>query len=73
LEVAEEAAEDIWLDEHMQIDFRARYQLTEQWSLFLEMVNLTNEPYTVYEGVTDRIRQQELYGWWGTFGFRWDI
>jgi TonB-dependent receptor len=73
LEVAEEAIEDIWLDEHLQIDFRARYQLTQQWSLFLEMVNLTDEPYTVYEGVTDRIRQQEYYGWWGTFGFRWDM
>jgi TonB-dependent receptor len=73
LEVAEEAIEDIWLDKHLQIDLRARYQLTKQWSLFLEMVNLTNEPYRVYEGVTDRTRQEELYGWWGTFGFRWDM
>lgn len=72
LEVAEEASEDIWLDKHLQIDFRGRYQLTEQWSIFMELVNLTNEPYRVYEGVSDRTRQEELYGWWGTFGFRWD-
>ena len=72
LEVAEEAAEDIWLDKHLQIDFRARYQITEGWSLFMELVNLTDEPYRVYEGVSDRTRQEELYGWWGTFGFRWD-
>ena len=38
----------------------------------LELVNLTDEPYRVYEGVSDRTRQEELYGWWGTFGFRWD-
>jgi TonB-dependent receptor len=72
LEVAEEAIEDLWLDEHLQIDFRARYQFSDAWSLFLELVNLTDEPYRVYEGVSDRTRQEELYGWWGTFGFRWD-
>jgi TonB-dependent receptor len=71
--VGEEEAEDLWLDSHLQFDFLARYQITEKFSVYMEMINLSDEPYRVYEGTSDRVRQEEYYGWWGTIGFRFDL
>jgi len=39
----------------------------------LELINLTDEPYRVFEGTEDRPRQEEYYGWWGTLGVRFDL
>ena len=71
--VGGEAAADEWIDEHFQVDFSMRQQLNDRWSMFLDLVNLGDEPYRVYEGVADRPRQEEYYSWWGTFGFRIDF
>jgi TonB-dependent receptor len=73
LEVGSEAAEDIWVDDHEQLDFLGRFQLSQKISLVLELVNLTDEPYRVYEGTPDRPRQEEYYSWWGVFGVRFDL
>ena len=69
-EVAEEAARDLYVDDHMQLDFSAQQQLGKNVSLFLEAINLTNEPYRVYEGSKDWTRQSEWYSWWGTIGVK---
>ncbi|MGB5999154.1 MAG: TonB-dependent receptor, partial [Thermoanaerobaculia bacterium] len=45
LAVGGEPAEDLWLDSHLQFDFLARYQFTEKFSVYLEMINLGDEPY----------------------------
>ena len=73
LEVGGDSDEDIWVDDHAQFDFLFRVQVSKQFSVVLEAINITNEPYTVFEGVSDRIRQQEYYGWWATLGVRFDL
>jgi TonB-dependent receptor len=73
IEVGEEAAEDLWVDDHSQLDFLFRYQFTPRFSVVFEGINITDEPYTIFEGVEDRIRQQEYYGWWATLGVRFDL
>ncbi len=73
LEVGEEAAEDIWLDDHSQLDFMFHFQFSNKWGVALEFVNITDEPYTAYEGTPDQIRQQEYYGWWTTLSVRFDL
>jgi TonB-dependent receptor len=73
LEVGDEAAEDLWVDDHAQLDFLFHVQVGKQWGLVLEFINITDEPYTVYEGSPDFIRQQEYYGWWATLGVRFDL
>ena len=70
--MGDDPAEDLWVDNHGQLDFLFHYQVTEKWGLVLEMINITDEPYTVYEGNPDYIRQQEYYGWWATLGVRFD-
>jgi TonB-dependent receptor len=73
LEVGGDPEEDIWVDDHTQLDFLFRVQVSKQFSIVAEVINITDEPYTVYEGVADRIRQQEYYGWWATLGVRFDL
>ncbi len=69
-EVAETAANDLYVDDHMQLDFSAQMDITKNVALYLEAINLTNEPYRVYEGSKDWTRQAEYYSWWGTIGVK---
>jgi TonB-dependent receptor len=69
-EVGKDATRDLYVDDHMQLDFSAQQQLGKNVSLFLEAINLTNEPYRVYEGSDDWTRQSEWYSWWGTIGVK---
>jgi len=73
LEVGGDAEEDIWVDDHTQLDFLFRVQVAKRWAIIFEAINITDEPYTAYEGVADRIRQQEYYSWWATLGVRFDL
>lgn len=73
LEVGGDPEEDLWVDDHAQVDLLFRVQVSKSFSIFLEAVNITNEPYTVFEGTADRIRQQEYYDWWATIGVRFDL
>jgi TonB-dependent receptor len=66
----EESLEDTFVDTHLQLDFSASLQVTQMTSAFLELVNLTNEPYLTYQGLTERPIQREFYRSWGRFGFR---
>ena len=73
LEVGGDIEEDIWVDNHAQLDFMFRVQATKKFSFVFEVINITNEPYTAYENDPDRIRQQEYYDWWATLGVRFDL
>jgi len=69
-EVGKSAANDLYVDDHMQLDFSSQLDLSKHVTLFLEAINLTNEPYRVYEGTKDWTRQAEYYSWWGTIGVK---
>jgi TonB-dependent receptor len=69
-EVGSDATRDLYVDDHMQLDFSAQMNLGKNVTLFLEAINLTNEPYRVYEGSKDWTRQSEWYSWWGTIGVK---
>ncbi len=64
---------DTFEDEHLQIDCSASHRLTDRLRVFLELVNLGDEPLRRYEGSKDRPIQEEVYGWWGTVGLKWDL
>lgn len=69
-EYADDAAEDLFVDRHLQLDASVQARVTRDGALFLELVNLTNEPYVVYQGTPERPIQQEYYRSWGRLGFR---
>lgn len=72
-EVGDGPEEDVYVDDHEQMDFSARVQLAGGWSLALDVINLTDEPFRVYEGSADRPIQIEQYGWWSTLSVRFDF
>ena len=48
-------------------------RLNSRFSLSLQLNNLDDEPFRVYEGSPDRPVQEEYYGWWGTVGVKFDL
>lgn len=69
-EYAGEDYEDVYVDNHFQLDASASYRFGGA-TIFLELNNLTNEPFQAFQGTTDRPIQQEYYGRWGRIGLRW--
>ena len=73
LEVGEEAEEDLYIDQHLQLDLSMNFRITNMLSLSLQAMNLTDEPYRVYQNTSDRPIQEEYYGWWGTIGLKFNM
>ncbi len=73
LEVGGGPEEDLWVDDHFQIDFTARQRLTDKINIFLEFINIGDEPFRVFEGTSDRTRQEEYYSWWAVLGVRFNL
>lgn len=69
-EVADNAAEDIYLDANRQLDLTVSQALTGNIRLYLSALNLTDQPLRFYEGSPDRPIQEELYNWWMSLGAR---
>ena len=68
--VASTPGEDRYYDDHVQLDVTASRTLSKNLNLYVELVNLTNEPLRYYRGVPNRPDQEEYYRWWGVFGFK---
>lgn len=72
-EVGESPEEDVFYDDHMQLDLAASVQLGKFLRLFFQFNNLTDEPLRYYIGSSDRPIQEEYYSWWGTLGLRYTL
>jgi TonB-dependent receptor len=72
-EVGDGPETDTFIDSHLQLDLSLSQHLGGGFRVFAEIINLTDEPYRVYEGTPDRPIQEEYYSWWGTFGVKWDF
>lgn len=70
-------AEDLYVDDFKQLDLTLRYELTKQFEVFAEFLNLTDEPFRVFQksdnGQGDRLGQWEEYDWSANFGVRWKL
>ncbi|QTD50328.1 TonB-dependent receptor [Sulfidibacter corallicola] len=71
-EIGDDADEDIWVDEHFQIDLNASYT-HDRFKVFLELVNLNDEPVLLYEGNRNQPIQYEEFGFWGRLGLKYDF
>jgi TonB-dependent receptor len=69
--------EDTWVDSSTQLDLTARFRFADNWELFGEWANITNEPFKVFfkspAGAQDRLGQFEEYNWTINFGLRWKL
>ncbi|MBN2008871.1 TonB-dependent receptor [candidate division KSB1 bacterium] len=73
LEYGEASDSDLFVNKHLQLDFSASYKVASSISVFLELINLTNEPYRTFMGVKDRPYQIEYYKQWGRLGVRYSL
>jgi TonB-dependent receptor len=61
-EVAEDAAQDVYVDSRGQLDFKASYAFNPKWRVFLEVLNITDEPLRYLNGNV-RLAENEIYSW----------
>jgi TonB-dependent receptor len=73
----DEAIQDrLWVDNSAQLDLTLSYKITDNFELFAEGLNLTNEPFRVFQKGGDgrkRLVQFEEYDWSTNFGVRWHL
>jgi len=68
--VGETADFDRYVDDHLQLDFSASYRVITGLDVYLQMVNITNEPQREYWGIKSRPRLNEYYSWWMRGGLK---
>jgi len=72
-ELGDEASEDRIVLEHTQVDFSAKYDLTDNLRLYFDFKNAFDEPFRAAfrDGGRELNSQYEEYGWQTQFGFRY--
>jgi TonB-dependent receptor len=61
--LGDSAEQDLYVDAHGQLDFKASYELSKQFSVFVQMQNITDEPLRFYSGDKSRLAENEIYSW----------
>lgn len=70
-EVGESPIEDRYVKAHGQFDLSASYRINQNFTVFANWINITNEPFEAYWGETGRLSQFEEYGWSANVGVKW--
>jgi TonB-dependent receptor len=71
--IAGTAEDDRFTDTRAQFDMAVSQQLGPRLRAFVELNNLTNEPFVTYTGTLERPIESEYEGRWGMFGVRFDF
>ena len=66
-------ADDNWLDNRLEIDFSASQRINKHVRVFIDILNLANEPYRVYAGDQNHAIQEERYKIWAITGVKLDF
>lgn len=72
-EIGGSAFFDRYYDTQSIVDLNGTLTLTSGLQAFFEANNLTNQPLRYYQGIQDRMMQEEFYSWRFTAGFKYDL
>jgi TonB-dependent receptor len=61
---------DEYYDEAWHLDFNAIWNVSGNFKLFADVVNLTNSPLRYYLGTPEYVKQREYYSWWCRLGIK---
>lgn len=61
-DISPDAASDLYWQDSARLDFSVRYQFDDQWSVYFDANNLTDELGVRYEGTPDKPIEVEGYG-----------
>lgn len=71
-----DALTDFWVDDFAQLDLSLRYRFNDRWTIYSDLINLTDEPFRVFRKTgtaPDRPAQLEEYGWSANFGVKFAL
>jgi len=57
-------------DEHTQLDLNITQKVSSKFRVYASGINLNNAKLRYYQGVPDRVLQEEHYHWWAEFGVK---
>jgi TonB-dependent receptor len=69
-QVGESVEEDVFYDNHTQLDVNLSQRVKGTFRIFADLLNLTNAPLRYYIGAPNRPIQEEYYRWWTMVGVR---
>ena len=69
-EVGDIAENDLYVKARLQLDLTASYTINKHFRVFVEGLNLTNQPYETFMGDQTRVTQREFYSWWSRAGIK---
>ncbi len=72
-EVGEDSSEDLYVNNRFQLDATATVTVTPSIRVFAEFLNLTNQPFEVYQASQNQFVQREFYSWWSRIGVKFDF
>jgi outer membrane receptor protein involved in Fe transport len=72
-ELGEEPLEDRYMDDHFQVDLSTAYTFKDKYTLFLDFININDEPLYAYFDQSNRSSQFEEYGWSLRAGIRFNF
>ncbi len=64
---------EIYVKDRLQIDLNASYNILSNLQFFAEFINLTDQPFEVYQEREDVVIQREFYSWWSRIGLKFDL
>lgn len=72
-ELGGDALSDRYVQDHLQVDASAKYRLNDNFQIYADLINITDEPYLAYQKgpVKARLLQYEEYSYTAKFGLRY--
>ncbi|MBD3170274.1 MAG: TonB-dependent receptor [candidate division Zixibacteria bacterium] len=72
-EVGGSPEDDVYYDNHLQLDVSASQRIVPGLYGFVEVLNLTDSPLRYYQGSEDRPIQREFYSYWAHVGLKFEL
>ena len=72
-EFGDESFYDRYYDTQTFLDINCSYAITEQFRIFVDAQNLTNQPLSYYQGISGRLMQAEYYNSRINVGIKYDM
>lgn len=72
-EIGSDASEDLFVKDRLQLDATATFTIRPKLRFFTEFLNITNQPFEVFQGTENQYIQREFYSWWTRVGLKFDF
>ena len=69
--VGADNTQDRFYDTNRQFDFSATQKVSRNLRIYADLLNLNDSLLRYFQGVPERVLQEEHYHWWMNFGLRW--